>query len=222
MPDRDNIGRSSASRGCLATGIGAVALALLSPFALIVQGWRRWRRGSEVKKKILIGALTGAAGTELRRVDLELDFPPAAEPGFRRRLTDTVIRAAETLRASDDVYHLVYRLPWDEEPILIPVGPNLQELGERFSLVQSQGAMAGRTAVWLTLGREHALSEVVDPVTYDPEADGEPEGLLSHPALRWSMATEWARVGSSLLVRMIIVVPAHHAHRVTELFEVLR
>jgi hypothetical protein len=187
------------------TGIGAAALALLSPFVLLVQSWRRWRRGSEVKMKINAGPLTGAAGTELRRVDLELDVPPPAEPGFRRLLTGTVVRVAETLRVSDDVYHLVYRLPWDEEPVLIPVGPNLQELGERFSLVQSQGAMAGRTAVWLTLGREHALSEVVDPIAYDPEADGEPEGLLSHPAPRWSMATEWARTGPSLVVRLILL-----------------
>jgi hypothetical protein len=221
MSDRDDIGQTGASRGCLAAGIGGAALAVLSPFVLVVQGWRRWRRGSEIKKKVHTGALTNAEGTELRRIDLELDVPQPAEPGFRRDLTDTVVRVAETLRALDDVYHLIYRFPWEEEPVLIPVGPNLQELGERFSLVQSQGAMAGRTAVWLALGREHSLSEVVDPVAYDPEGDGEPEGLLTNPALRWSMATEWARLGPSLLIRMIIVVPPRLADRVTKLLDSL-
>jgi hypothetical protein len=221
MPDRNAIGRSTPSRGCLATGIAAAALTLLSPFVLLVQGWRSWRRGSEVTKKIHAAALTNQAGTELRRIDLELDVPQPVEREFRRRFTDTVIRVAETLRAADDVYHLVYRLPWDEESVVLPVGPQLQELGERFSLVQSQGTMAGRTAVWLTLGREHALAEVVDPLAYDPEGKGEPDRLLSHPALRWSMATEWARVGPSLVMRIVVVVPARHARRVIELLNSL-
>ena len=217
MPDRDDIGRTSASRGCLATGLGAAALALLSPFVVIIQAWKRWRRGSEVRKKIDATTMIGAAGSELHRIDLELDVPQPAEPEFRRRLTDTVIRVAEALRVSDDVYHLVYRLPWDEEPVLIPVGPNLQELGERFSLVQSQGAMAGRTAIWLILGRDQALSEVVDPTAYDPEADAEPESLLSHPAVRWSMATEWARIGPSVIFRLILVIPREAGDRITAL-----
>jgi len=221
MSDRDGSGRRTASRGCLATGIAAAALGLLSPFVVMVQGWRRWRRGSEVKKKIQSATLTSAAGSELLRVDLDFDVPQAAGPQFRSRLTDTVIRVAETLKAADDVYHLVYRLPWDEEPVVLPVGPQLQELGERFSLVQSQGTMAGRTAVWLTLGREDALSEVVDPVAYDPESEGEPEALLTDPALRWSMATEWARVGPSLIVRLVLVVPRKAGGSVRALLDAL-
>ena len=169
---------------------------------------RRWRRGSDIRMRTDVSSLANAKGTEIHRIDLELDVPLAVAPEFRRRLTDTVIRVAEALRASGDVYHLVYRLPWDEEPVVLPVGPKVQELGERFSLVQSQGAMAGRTAVWLTLAREHTLSAIVDPVAYDPESEGEPNGLLIHPALRWSMATEWARVGPSLIMRLIVIVPS--------------
>ena len=101
----------------------------------------------------------------------------------------------------------------------MPVGPKLQELGERFALIQSQGAMAGRTAIWLTLPQARALAEVVDPVCYDPEAEGEPEGLLVHPDARWSMATEWARVGPSQVVRLILVVPPDHADRILALFK---
>ena len=197
-------------------------MAALAPFVVAVRGWKKWRRGSRIRTKTDIESLSNSAGADLRRIDLSFDVPLSAEPGFRRRLTEAVVRVAETLRISDDVYHLVYRLPWDEEPVAIPVGPKLQELGERFALVQSQGAMAGRTAVWLTLGCDCALSEVVDPVAYDPEADGEPEGLLMHPALRWSMATEWARVGPSLVFRLILTAPAREADRVKTLLTSVR
>jgi len=222
MPDRGEIDRPNRSRGCLATGTGAVVLAVLAPFVVAVRGWKKWRRGSEIRAKTDIESLSNSAGSDLRRIDLDFDVPLPAEPGFRRRLTDAVVRVAETLRTPDDVYHLVYRLPWDEEPVAIPVGPKLQELGERLALMQSRGAMAGRTAVWLTLGRDRALAEVVDPVAYDPEGDGEPAGLLMHPALRWSMATEWVRVGPSLIFRLILVVPTHRADHVQTVLEALR
>ena len=199
-----------------------MALALLAPFVVAVRGWKKWRRGSEIRTKIDIESLTNSEVADLRRIDLSFDVPLPAEPGFRRRLTDTVVRVAEALRTPDDVYHLVYRLPWDDEPVAMPVGPKVQELGERFALAQSQGAMAGRTAVWLTLGRDRALAEVVDPAAYDPEADGEPETLLTHPALRWSMATEWVRVGPSLAFRLILVVPAHEADRLKTLLTSVR
>jgi hypothetical protein len=201
--------------------VGAALLALFAPLVVAVRGWKKWRRGSEIRAETEIEPLTNSAGADLRSIDLGFDVPLAVEPGFRRRLTDAVVRVAEALRAPDDVYHLAYRLPWDEEPVAIPVGPMIQELGERFALVQSQGAMAGRTAVWLALGRDRALAEVVDPVAYDPEADGEPSGLLTHPDLRWSMATEWARVGPSLIFRLILVVPSEAERRVLPLLESL-
>jgi hypothetical protein len=217
MIDRGDADRSTRTRGCLTTGAGAVVLAVLAPFVAAVQVWRKWRRGSDVRTKIGLDSLTDSAAADLRRIDLNFDVPQAAEAGFHRRLTEAVIRVAEVLRKADDVYHLVYRLPWDEEPVVMPVGPQLQELGERFSLVQTQVAMVGRTAVWLTLGRDRALSEVVDPLSYDPEADGEPDNLLMHPDPRWSMATEWARIGPSLIFRLILVVPADAEDRVMTL-----
>jgi hypothetical protein len=207
MADPDDRIPSTGRKGCITTGVGAAVLAVLAPFVVAVRAWKKWRRGTEIRSEINIESVTNSKGADLRRIDLGLDVPQPAEPGFHRRLTDAVVRVAEALRSPDDVYHLVYRLPWDEEPVAMPVGPKLQELGERFALVQSQGAMAGRTAVWLTLGGDHALAEVVDPIAYDPEADGEPEGLLTQPNLRWSMATEWARVGPSLVYRLILIVP---------------
>jgi len=210
--------RSSPSRGCLAVGAGALALIVISPFAVVIRSWRAWRRGGEVRSTLETQPFVSTAGARCR-IDLKLDVPAAAEPGFRRRLTDAVVRVAEALRRPDDVYNIIYRHPADPEPLALPVGPQLQELGERFSLVLSQGALAGRTVVWLTLGRDRALSEVLDPSASDPEAEGEPEALLAVPAARWSMATEWARVGPSLVVRLILVVPSDAENRVKALLE---
>jgi len=147
-------------------------------------------------------------GVERRRIDAVLDVPLTRERGFRRRTTDAVIRVAEDLRRPDDVYTMIYRLPADEEAVTLPVGPQLQELGERFYLALNQGPVAGRTVVWLTLGRGTALAEVVNPAICDPEGDGEPEELLGTTVARWAMASEWARVGPSLIIRLILVVPA--------------
>jgi hypothetical protein len=210
--------RSSGPRGCLAAGAGALALIVISPFALVIRSWRAWRRGDKVRSTLETRPLVSTTGAR-HRIDLTLDVPAAVEPGFRRRLTDAVVRVAEALRRPDDVYNIIYRHPADPEPVALSVGPQLQELGERFSLVLSQGALSGRTVVWLTLGRDHALSEVLDPVACDPEAEGEPEALLASPAARWSMATEWARVGPSLVIRLILVVPTDAENRVKALLE---
>ena len=204
-------------RGCLAVGAGILALIVISPFAVVIRSWRAWRRGGEVRSTLESRPFESTAAGARRRIDLMLDVPAVAEPGFRRRLTDTIVRVAETLRRPDDVYNVLYRLPSDPEPVVLPVGPQLQELGERFSLVLSQGALEGRTVVWLTLGRDRALSEVVDPIACDPEAEGEPEALLATPDACWSMATEWARVGPSLIVRLILVAPTDAESRVKTL-----
>jgi len=211
---------SRGPRGCLAVGAGALALIVISPFALAIRSWLAWRRGGEVRSTLETRPFVSIGGNRCR-IDLTLDVPAQAEPGFRGRLTDTVVRVAETLRRPDDVYNVLYRLPPDPEPVVLPVGPQLQELGERFSLVFSQGALSGRTVVWLTLARDRALSEVVDPSTIDPEAEGEPDALLAAPDARWSMATEWARVGPSLVIRVILVVPADAENQVKTLLHSL-
>ena len=200
----------------MAASAGALALIVISPLALVIRSWRAWRRGGEVRSTLESRPFVSTAGARCR-IDLALDVPAPAEPGFRRRLTDAIVRIAETLRRPDDVYNVVYRHPADPEPVVLPVGPQLQELGERFSLVLSQGALEGRTVVWLTLGRDRALSEVVDPIACDPEAEGEPEALLATPDACWSMATEWARVGPSLIVRLILVAPTDAESRVKTL-----
>jgi hypothetical protein len=200
--------------GCLATLAAMAILPVIAPVAAIVHRWRAWRRGSDVRVSINVspGRRPGYS-----RVDATFDRPRAVQPGFRRRLTDVVVRAAEVLRQSDDVYNLVSRHPTDTEPLALPVGPQLQALGERFFLVLNQGSLAERTVVWLTLKRGESLAQVVDTTTYDPESAGEPEGLMQHESIRWSMATEWANVGPSLVVRMIVSVPTERAQLIQSL-----
>ncbi len=220
MAEVNDGGRPGTSRGCLVTLASAVVLAFASPFIGLVRVLRRWRRGSDLRS-VIEETVVDASAHGMHRLDLSLDVPLAVGEDLRRRWTETVVRIAETLRRSDDVYHVVYRLPWEDEPVVMPVGPKLQVLGERFALVQSQGTLERRTTAWLTLPRELALSQVVDPEDYDPESDGEPLGLLTDPRVRWSMATEWARVGPSLIVRMILVVPSQEAGRVKDMLESL-
>jgi hypothetical protein len=209
-------------RGCLATLLGIATLIVVAPPALAIRHWRKMRRGGEVRSSLDFGPFKTSEGEVRRRLDVTIDVPQKAEPEVRRRITDAIVRVAEGLRQPGDVYHLIYRLPWDEDPAMRPVGPQLQEFGDRVSLVLTQGAMAGRTAVWLTLDRATALSDVVDPLTYDPEAEGEPEALLAHSGARWAMATSWARVGPSLVVRLILIVPSESIEGVTRLLEPLQ
>jgi hypothetical protein len=217
MPELENRPSSGTTRGCLAAGFGAAVLALLSPFIAAIRGWKSWRRGSEIRISLTVTSVSRDRASDLKRFDFSADVPAPAEPEFRRLMADTVIRVAEALRRPDDVYHLVYRLPWDEESIAVPVGPQIQELGERFSLAQSQNALDARTAVWLCIGRHRALAEVIDPVAFDPESEGEPDGLQRRADVRWSAATARARHGASLVFRLILVLPAEKASRVVGL-----
>ncbi len=209
------------SRGCLGIVAGIFTLALVTPVAVAIRRWRRWRRGNALRSAIEVRPFHTAAGDDRRWVDLTLDVPGSLEPGFRRRCTEAVVRAADLLRHPDDVYNVIYDRPGDSAPVVLPVGPQLQELGERFFLVLSQSALSARTVVWLTLGRGTPLSDVVDPMTCDPEVVGEPERLLASADARWAMATEWARVGPSLVIRLIVVVPTEAEDRVRSILESL-
>jgi hypothetical protein len=212
---------TSESRGCLGIVAGIFTLVLVTPVAVAIRCWRRWRRGNALRSAIEVRPFHTAAGDDRRWVDLTLDVPGSVASGVRWSCTEAVVRVAEFLRRPDDVYNVIYDRPGDSEPVVLPVGPQLQELGERFFLVLSQSALSARTVVWLTLGRGTPLSDVVDPMTCDPEAVGEPERLLASADARWAMATEWARVGPSLVIRIIVVVPTESADRVKVILESL-
>lgn len=198
-------------RGCLASVAAAFVLAVIAPAVVALRRWQSWRRGSGLRLEV---ASSMPAGGRRRRLELGYDVPAAAAPAFRRRLTDAVVRVAELLRRPGDVYHLVYRQAGDDEAVALPLGPRLQALGERVHLLLSRGSTAGRTVLWLTLGRERTLAEIVHPVSCDPDDEGERERLLA-AADRWAMASSWVVAGPSLLVRIVLVAPAEAEAAVT-------
>ena len=66
--------------------------------------------------------------------------------------------------------------------------------------------LTGVLVAWLTLPRGVPPAALVDPLEYDPEDDGEPEGLMRHPDLRWGMATTCVPTGPSVVDRVLCVV----------------
>jgi hypothetical protein len=148
-----------------------------------------------------------AEGVERRCFDLRIDAPRTAETELGLRLTDTVVRVAESLRRPDDAYHQVVRPEGEAETLLRPVGVRVQALGERFHLALGRRSLALRTQLWLTLSADLALIEVVDPLRDDPDAPGQPEALLGDPRLRWGVASAFAPAGPSIRYRLLIVVP---------------
>ena len=198
--------------GCLSSVFGILSLVVLAVPVGLVRSWQSWRRGAEWQLGWTIRPADATSGR--LRIDLEADIPHQTTRDFPRRLTETVIRIAEHLRQSDDHYHLIYRDLAEPDAILLPVGPMLQELGERLILALRQHELADRTAVWLTLPPRPAIAELVDPAAYDPDAAGEPEGLVEQTNARWAMATEWARVGPSIIFRVILWVPVEEERAV--------
>jgi hypothetical protein len=197
--------------GCVSGGLGAAVVVLLAPFAYAVRVYRGWRRGSE----ILVEHSSASPGTLLATIDV----PNHRGGELRTALTDTVIRIAEKLRSPDDVYHQVYRERGLDETTVLPVGPLLQELGERLSLALGHGPLAGRTVVWITLPRGLAPVELLNPLEYDPEAEGEPEKVMRHADLRWGMATTFVHTGPSVVYRVVFFVPAKMVRQVEGLLE---
>ena len=211
--------RPVAAGGCLRSAAGLVGLVVLAPLALAVRGFRKSRRGSAVRVERTRAPFPAGADGPLARIDTTADVPCAAVAAFRRRLTEAVTRVAETLRRPDDVYHLLLREPGVDETTVLPVGPLIQELGERLHLVLARGPMAGRTAVWMALERSRRVVDIVDPFGYDPEAAGEPERLLARSGMRWGMATGFAARGPSVLFRVVLYVPAESAPTVEALLD---
>jgi len=194
-------------RGCLQAVTGIVGLVVLSPLLLAIRLIRTWRRGSLLRVE-WTGRPDPSAGAESRRrFDVMVDAPNAQVTRIRTRLTDTVVRIAERLRSSDDVYHMVHRRTELAETTVLPVGPQLQELGERFSLSLAQRTLEGRMVVWLTLPRTRTAAEILDPFDYDPEGDGEPERLLTSADVRWGMAATFATTGAAVVYRLRFYLP---------------
>jgi hypothetical protein len=190
----------------------------MSPLAFALRTYQRWRRGNDV----MVASRTHATDDGREVIDLEIDVPAAKAGELRVRITDTVVRIAEALRSPDDVYHQIYRQPGIDETTVLPVGPLLQELGDRLSTALGHGPLAGRTVVWLTLPRSVAPAGLVDPFEYDPERGGEPQALMRHEQVRWSFATTFVRAGPSVAYRVLFFVPADAVPKTEMLLQRLR
>ncbi len=206
--------------GCLSYAFGLLSLMILAIPVGLVRTWRTWRRGSDWRIDWKTRPVADSSGR--LRIDLDADIPYRSTGDFPKRLTGTVIRIAELLRQSDDHYHHIYRDPAEPDAKLLPLGPRLQELGERLILALRQSGLENRTAVWLTLPARPAIAELVDPATYDPDAEGQPEGLVEDTNARWAMTTEWARIGPSTIYHVVLWVPENSASAVEVLVAKIR
>jgi len=194
-------------RGCVSYLLGFLSLVVLAVPVGLIRSWQAWRRGTDWKIDWRTQPGPASGLTDRLRIDLEGDIPIRSSGGFTRRLTDTVVRIAEHLRQQDDHYHHIHRIPGEPEALILPVGPKIQELGDRLILALGQGDLKDRTSVWLTFPARRAITEVLDPETYDPEADGEPEGLIESSEPRWATAITWGRIGPSTVYRVAFWIP---------------
>ncbi len=84
-------------RGCLAAVVGVGGSG--GGFALCVVDSGLASRGGEGTICGLHVEVSESKRPGHARVDVRMDVPRNAEPGFRRRLTDAVVRVAEVLRS---------------------------------------------------------------------------------------------------------------------------
>jgi hypothetical protein len=199
-------------RGCLGAVVGAVVLAILAPWVAAIRWWRRFQRGGRLRFSIE----QSSGGAERTRFDLKVDLPAPVASADQRRITNAVVRAAEVLAAGCGSYVAFYRRGGDSEATLQAIGPRLQELGERFMLLLTQGPLDGRNVLWLALDPATAAGDVIDPLACDPEDVATLEKFLGDLRARWTMACTWSHDGPSWLLRLIVVVPSSAAIDVRE------
>jgi len=199
--------------------IGFLVLLVLAPAAGLVRWWRRRRRGDSVRSALGRTQVAVAGGRALARLQLDLDVPLQRVAVTRRELTEVVVRVAESVRRESDVYH---QLAWDQDEATLrmaPVGPQLEELGDRFLLMLERPAAEGLCQVWLTLPRDVGLGQAMAGRGFDPEAEGEPERLLGSLEVRWAAASEVVRRDPVQLIRLVLFVPPEAEARARGLLE---
>jgi len=141
--------------------------------------------------------------------------PSKGERAARRRVATAIVRIAGRVGRSGDIYHLVYRPPGASDAELRAVGPLLQALGDRVHTHLAREALEGRTSLWPALPRGVWLAEHVDAGEADPDAPGEPDGLVGRLPCRWAFAMAWRRERAATVFRVAVWVP-------TEAFDAVR
>lgn len=209
--DHGGEGLPAGRGGCFRALIAAPALAVLAPVAALYRSWARWRRGSAVVVEVHTEAFERSeAGWS--RVRATVDFPHSLDGG--RLITTCVVRVAEGLAGGGEVFHLVHREAGCEETIAVPLGSAINDLAERLLLSCHRSISDKRTLVWLALRRGRHLGEVIDPVTYDPEAPGEPDRLLGSAPMNWALVLKRHRGAAATFFEMSFLVPEVGADKV--------
>ena len=185
--------------------IRIAALAVLGPVMALRRWWWRRRRGAAVRSSVRPGP--PARGGALARLDWILDVPGREERAARRRVTAALVGLAAALGRPGDVYHLIHRTPWDDEAEFRAVGPLLQALGDRLHGHLGREPLEGRTALWPVLERGIHLALVADAATVDPDAPGEPDGIVGALPCRWAFAVAWRRERASTVFRVAVWAP---------------
>jgi hypothetical protein len=126
------------------------------------------------------------------------------------------------LREADDTYHLVYREAGEPDTVLLPVGPQIQDLAERVHLALSHVAWAGRTLVWLVLPRSRPLAEVLPDLGWSPDAEGEPDALVRRTGPRWAFALAFSLGTVATEIRLRLFLPGSAVAAVERQLERLR
>lgn len=206
--------------GCLRLLPAAAAMVVLAPPVAAVRAWRRWRRGRGVRIDIRRREAATGLGPAVE-LDVEVDVPADRRTELRRAFTEAVVRMAEGMPRRDLVVHLAYRVPTEPEPVVVPVGPLVQQLAERLHLALGQLELAGRTVLWLAMPRQVVLAREVDPFAYDPEAPGEPDRLIERAPVVWAMVVARTSDGPSERLRALVTVPPDRADVVAKLFEAM-
>ncbi len=195
--------------GCLRTAARIGLLVVVAPWAALVHLWRRLRRGDDrsVRWTFLDVPNPACTGDEWWCLDLRIDVPAVLEARTRTDLIDTLIRMAEALRCPDDLYNLVVRLRWDDEPRLAAVGRSLQQLAERLERSLSHRDAERCTHLWLTLPRSRPLGSLTDRLQFDPEKENALGLAVAATDPRWAAASSFGRFPASVVYRVIVTAP---------------
>jgi hypothetical protein len=193
------------NRGCLRAALAAPVLVVLAPFAVAVRWFSKVRRGPETEVAQQVDAVSLDDGRTLLKARVEIDVPH--ESNLDRALTGEVVRLAESLSSGGENYHLLRDEPGADEPVVVSIGPSVQLLAERFMVTLQRSALEQRTIVWLALPRTLALGKLLDPTSYSPEDEGEPQKLIMRCPLVWAMALRWRRNLASVRYALEVWTP---------------
>ncbi len=148
-------------------------------------------------------------------VELVIDSPTSRVLEVRRWATETLVRLADSV-AAGDAYHMAYREPGASQSTLVPIGSQIQALGDRLHQGLSKSSWRGMRLLWLCMDRAQALAEVVSEECEDPAGPDAVAALGGDPRVRWLVVTvvEPSDVGE--VTRFLYVFPPELRPKVEE------